>query len=97
MPNDEKIQTIVEVSSNTYGGCKMCTFAAPHLGDVPLMVNHYLQVHGFELLHVGQQTERGGDDGSPFHTTVAVLGTTQVIKERAPGRLSLPEKEREDA
>lgn len=89
---ETKTKTIVQVSSNTYNACKLCQFQEPHLGDVPIMVNHYLQTHGFELLHVGQETSRA-DDGGLWHSTVALLGTGAAIPEKAPGRLALPDKE----
>ena len=87
------IKTIVQVSSNTYNSCKLCMFSTPHLGDIPVMVNHYLQMHGFELLHVGQESERAEDGFA--HLTVAVLGTNEAIPEKAPGRLALPDKDPE--
>ena len=40
--------------------------------DIALQINHYLE-HGYELLHVGQQTSRDST-GSPCQRTVAVLG-----------------------
>ena len=36
--------------------------------------NHYIQQHGYVLLHVGQETV-WDDNGNPWHCTVMVLGT----------------------
>jgi hypothetical protein len=36
--------------------------------------NHYIQQHGYVLLHVGQETV-WDDKGNPWHCTVMVLGT----------------------
>jgi hypothetical protein len=92
--SETKFKTIVQVSSNTYNNCRLCPFQTPHLGDIPVMVNHYLQSHGLELMHVGQETSHA-DDGSPWHSTVAVLGSVKSIAAKAPGRLALPEKDPE--
>ncbi|HVZ19475.1 MAG TPA: hypothetical protein VG871_00355 [Vicinamibacterales bacterium] len=39
-------------------------------------INHYIEEHGYQLLHVGTQTVRSGD-GQIWHNTIAVLGHTE--------------------
>ena len=49
--------------------------------DVGAQINHYLEVHGYELIHVGQQTGRD-QAGHPWQTTVAVVGKPREIYQR---------------
>lgn len=69
------IRHVVEVSSNIGRGCEHCT-SAVILGIEKFTegINHYIHKHGYQLLHVGQQTTHDSD-GKPWHTTVAILGT----------------------
>ncbi len=45
------------------------------MGDHKLAesINHYIEMHGYKLLHVGTETIHD-DQGEPWHTTVSVLG-----------------------
>jgi len=49
--------------------------------DVGAQINHYLEVHGYELLHVGQQTGRD-QAGHPWQMTVAVVRKPREIYQR---------------
>jgi len=66
-------QNVVHVSTGIGTGCQHCTQSIG-LDRFAESINHYIQEHGYRLLHVGQQTE--GDSQEPYQTTVAVLGTT---------------------
>ena len=49
--------------------------------DVGAQVSHYMEVHGYELLHIGQQTGRD-QAGNPWQTTVALVGKPREIYQR---------------
>ena len=74
----------VQLSSAIGRACEECSpedspeflFANPD--DVGAQVSHYMEVHGYELLHVGQQTGRD-QAGNPWQTTVAVVGKPREI------------------
>jgi hypothetical protein len=41
--------------------------------DLDDQINHYINKHQYHLLHVGQETTYG-EEGTPWQSTVAVLG-----------------------
>jgi hypothetical protein len=41
------------------------------------LTNHYINDHGYVLLHIGTETT-DGPKGAPWHATVAVLGSARV-------------------
>lgn len=71
----QKTQRTVQISSNIIGTCEVCQKSVR--GNIEELIheeiNHYLQAHGFKLLHVGTQTTEDRD-GKPWHTTVAIVG-----------------------
>ncbi len=76
MANDtyEGISHVVKVSTDVIKGCEECSAVFGSTSDIIAdSINHYIDEHGYKLLHVGQETT---DDhaGKPWHTTVAVLG-----------------------
>ena len=74
----------VQLSSGFGSPCQECPPAdspdfldtAPE--DVAAQVNHYIEVHGYELLHIGQQTGRD-QAGNPWEMTVALVGKPREI------------------
>ena len=74
-----------DVSSNIYRGCEHC--GAKIGGDsVTEGINHYIEEHGYQLLHVGTQTSHAAD-GQPWHSTVAVLGHNDPPAVRPPAEI----------
>ena len=77
----------VQLSRAIGKACKECApedspdflYADPE--DVGAQVNHYMEVHGYELLHVWQQTGRD-QAGNPWQTTVAIVGKPREIYQR---------------
>ncbi len=63
---------IIHISTGLSKGCEHCHFNIGGPGNLQESVNHYLHEHGYKLIHVGQETT--GDESSPWHTTVAVVG-----------------------
>jgi hypothetical protein len=81
MVNDEysSFKAVVEVSSDVSQSCKVCNYFVKH-DEFAEGINHYITEHGFQLLFVGGRTIRDYDD-KPFATTIAILGTSEVIIE----------------
>ncbi|QEQ96270.1 hypothetical protein [Neptunomonas concharum] len=63
-------ESVVQISSDISCSCEECDFYID--ADVEEGVNHYIQVHGYTLLHIGQETEHD-QNGEPWHNTVAFL------------------------
>ncbi len=63
---------IVQISTGNSNGCEICHFHKP-VDGFSKMVNHYIEEHGYKLLHVGTETDLGPND-VPWHNTVAVVG-----------------------
>jgi hypothetical protein len=80
-----EIDHLVGLSSQLYSGCEECDDRIPgqdhHVKGVARAANHYIEKHGYKLLHVGQETYEW--NGSPAHATVAVVGTTDGSNARA--------------
>lgn len=73
----EGIRHVVHVSTNIGARCELC---GESIGVVPggnhrlaESINHYLERHGYKLLHVGTETSNDME-GKPWHSTVGVLG-----------------------
>jgi hypothetical protein len=67
------VRHVVHISTGIGTGCKHCHHSIG-LERFAESINHYIEAHGYRLLHVGQQTE--GYSENPYQTTVAVVGTT---------------------
>jgi hypothetical protein len=66
----QKTKNVVRISTDVITACERCTHAIG--GDkFADSINHYINAHGYKLLHVGSETLHGSD-GKPWHTTVAV-------------------------
>lgn len=74
---NSKVRKTVQVSSNITSACEECGDwgkTSPGFdADITPRVNHYIEAHGYEVLHVGQETSHT-NDGKLWHSTVAVLG-----------------------
>jgi hypothetical protein len=64
---------VVHISTNVETGCTHCSEQIGGEDRFAESINHYIQAHGYKLLHVGQQTTPDYD-GKPRHATAAVLG-----------------------
>jgi len=66
------VQHTVYISTSMGVGCEHCRtqIAADRFAE---STNHYIEQHGYKVLHVGAETSRDMD-GKPWHSTVAVLG-----------------------
>jgi hypothetical protein len=79
----EDIKSVIHISSDVGTGCKHCEAHIDGPNDFDDSVNHYIQAHGYRLLHVGSQA--GSDyEGKTCHFTVAVLGHDDPPPEREP-------------
>jgi hypothetical protein len=65
----------IKLSSSIGKGCEHCgAGVGPLVGDDDIAndIDHYVNEHGYKLLHVGTETNHG-PDGKPWHNTVAIL------------------------
>jgi hypothetical protein len=86
---------VVSFSSSSGRGCEHCDDSLgidrhPLEGIERLTrsVNHYIEHHGYHLLHVGQETSRD-DEGKPWQSTVAVLGSDKPPAIREPPKVEI--------
>lgn len=70
--NYRGINHIVHISTDVSTGCEHCHFSIGGGLRFAESINHYIEQHGYKLLHVGAETT--GDSSAPWHTTVAVVG-----------------------
>jgi hypothetical protein len=72
------IRHVVHISTNVSTSCEHCdkSISSDFFDE---SVNHYIDKHGYKLLHVGQETTPD-DQGKSWHSTVAVLGTERPVK-----------------
>jgi hypothetical protein len=65
--NYKGVKHVVHISTHVQTGCEHCSFGVggEHFTD---SINHYIEQHGYKLLHVGTETGQG------LQMTVAVLG-----------------------
>ena len=68
----EDVQHVVHISTNEKKACELCGHMLLAEDSLAGPVNHYLQEHGYKLLHVGSETSHG--QSGPRHSTVAVVG-----------------------
>jgi hypothetical protein len=68
----EGIRHVVRVTTDSSASCEHCQ-EQMSMDRFPKLVNHYIERHGYRLLHVGTETT---DDSkaNPWHTTIAILG-----------------------
>lgn len=64
------INTNISAIPNT---CEHCGHEFTEYAGFAGQVNHYLEQHGYTLLHVGAESSRDYNTGQPYHSTVAVL------------------------
>lgn len=68
----EGVQHVVHISTNIGTGCEHCNEQIG-LDRLAESINHYIEQHGYKLLHVGTETSHD-TNGNPWHSTAAVLG-----------------------
>ena len=68
----DDVTHVVYISTNIGKGCEHCDEAFRN-DSVAESINHYIEAHGYRLLHVGTDTNRTSD-GDLWHSTIAILG-----------------------
>ena len=61
------IKHVVQINTHSETTCEHCSIKVGGT-DLNSSVNHYIETHGYKLLHVGQET------GENLQMTVAYLG-----------------------
>ena len=69
----EGIKHVVQISTYLGKSCEHCSTIVG-LENFAESINHYIEAHGYSLLHVGGETSTGVD-GEPWEGTTAVLGS----------------------
>ena len=69
----EGVQHVVFISTDITTGCEHCNERIGGTERFGGSINHYIEQHGYKLLHVGSETIRDFA-GTPWHTTIAVVG-----------------------
>ncbi|GMT46668.1 MAG: hypothetical protein IEMM0007_0234 [bacterium] len=64
------IENIMQITPESVQSCEACNERPNDFADA---VNHYLNMHGYKLLHVGTQSSKT-DHGEVVHDVIAVLG-----------------------
>ena len=73
MPDYEDIDQVVEIRTNIQERCNECSELIGGEEWFAESINHYLQEHGYRLLHIGQQSVQA-DDGTLWSHTIAIVG-----------------------
>ncbi len=91
MADFKGITHVVEISSVIGKSCEHCSEAigGGYADDqsIDKSINHYIQEHGYKLLHIGSETTRD-DKGRPYDTTVAVLGIAKPPAKAVRGKIA---------
>jgi hypothetical protein len=69
----QNISHVVHITTDIIEGCERCSARIDGINDFAGAVNHYVADHGYEILHIGQETARDAD-GKLWQKTVTVLG-----------------------
>lgn len=75
-----EMQHVIGLSSDVHSACQECSDWIGARSDftvasVAEAANHYVQAHGYRIVHVGQETGQD-NEGRPHQHTVIVVGTT---------------------
>jgi len=65
--------SVVKLDTNISKACLHCPGEFFDGEDIDNAINHYVQKHHYRVLHVGTETSHG-QDGKPWHNTVAIVG-----------------------
>lgn len=86
----EKVKRTTEIASNLSRGCEHCDYSIGAIGesDIAGSINHYIEAHGYRLLHVGSETNHG-PDGKPWQHTVAILGHDNPPPIKPPAKVQI--------
>ena len=82
------IKHVVKIMSGCYSGCcEHCNDGIEtggsdvHNDYFENAINHYVQKHGYKILHIGQYSDTDFEH-SMWHGTVAILGHTEILPPR---------------
>ncbi len=71
------VKRVAYLNSSAGRCCEHCDrgvgLLSPEAKDISDAINHYIQAHGYKLLHIGTESSRD-HEGALCHSTVAILG-----------------------
>jgi hypothetical protein len=72
----EDIKQVVKISTDETLTSQKCVVCAIPVGldRLEKSINHYIQEHGYKLLHVGTETAKSNEGNGLYYSTVAILG-----------------------
>ena len=68
----EGVKHVVNISTDIGTKCEHCDVGIG-LENFAGSINHYIEKHGYKLLHVGTETHHDAES-KPWHSTIALLG-----------------------
>lgn len=73
--NLDDIKKIIHISTEHEPFCEFCKYQHNYekLYDIDFAVNHYIEKHGYKLLHLGSETNFD-TEGNLLTSTVAIVG-----------------------
>ncbi len=73
MKDIKETKHTIYLSSNVEGLCKICGCKINDYDGLSGKINHFIEEHGYKLLHIGQETSLD-HKGNPWQSTVAIVG-----------------------
>ena len=67
------IKKVVKISSDIGIGCTECSGIRIGQENFAESINHYVQQHGYRILHIGTESTHDNEQ-NVYHTTIAILG-----------------------
>lgn len=67
------VKHTIYLSTDTGYRCEICSHEGEWNHNFAKAINHYIEKHGYKILHIGQDAKETGK-GNPISDTVAVLG-----------------------
>ncbi len=73
--NLDEIKHIIHISSKNEPRCELCehNHISENLYNIDFAVNHYIDKHGYKLLHIGSENLRD-EEGNLLTHSAAIVG-----------------------
>lgn len=69
----EGVGHVVQIDTNRCPTCEYCGKPKVEHDDIAPLVNHYIEKHGYKILHIGQRAYTFEDNKQASHT-IAIVG-----------------------
>ena len=68
------LKHVIRVDSDDTPTCQLCADGLQADSTVAEAINHYIEAHGYRLLHIGTETSIEYETAALWHITVAFSG-----------------------